>query len=259
MSIDISNRSRPQGRKVILPSNKKKTGGISFMMLVIIAAAAFGIRCFGQTFSNVTNIWIYELVNFIGQIAVPIACFLAAELFNNAKSIKHVFIMGIALLAVSHIAFVYFNHGEFTLLHGTSFMLPVFLGCAAIFVKDTATLDDNMKSVMIFLLCLLAWFGSGGSVCAVWIFIFGCGMEKSMQTKIFLISWALMFVIGSVYSVIQGAWYMEIYRFGALLALPLIMRYKNDGRTYSNARYACAALYPVILGAAAVISLIRNA
>ena len=257
MSIDISNRSRPQGRKVILPSNKKKTGGISFMMLVIIAAAAFGIRCFGQTFSNVTNIWIYELVNFIGQIAVPIACFLAAKLYNSAKQIKPLFIMGIALIVVSHVAFVFFYHGKFTLLQGTSFALPVFLGCAAVFVRYLTSLDETIKTVMIFLLCLLAWFGSGGSVCAVWVFIFGCGIDKRMQMKFFLISWAVMFVIGIIYGIIEGAWYSELYRIGALLAVPLIMRFKEDKNNYPTARYAWAWLYPVIMGAAAVVQIIK--
>ena len=256
MQIDIS-KKRPVGRRVTIPGNRKKQTGISFTALVIIAAAAFFIDCFGQAVLGIGNIWVYQLLRFIGQIAAPIACFLAAKLFCGTRNIKNLFILGVILLAVSHVAFVYFNHEEFTLLRGTSFMLPVFLGCAALFVKDMTTIDSNMRTVMIFLLCLLAWFGSGGSVCAVWVFLLGSDLERSLKTKIFLFSWVLIFVIGLIYSVIEGRWYMELYRLGNLAALPLIMRYKED-REYPAWRYGCTLIYPVIMGAAAGAERIIN-
>ncbi len=258
MNIDISERDRkPTGRRVTLPSNKKKQDGITFTVLAVIAAIAFAASCFGHIFINITDIWKYELISGLGQIAVPIACFLTAKIYNNAKQIKPLFIMGIAFIVVSHLAFVYFYHGRFTILNGTSFALPAFLGCAAVFVRYLTSLDDTMKTVMIFLLCLLAWFGDGGSVCAVWVFIFGCGIDKQMQMKFFLVSWAIMFILGMIYAVISGVWYAELYRVGALLALPLIMRFKEDKNNYPTARYAWAWLYPVIMGAAAVIQIIK--
>lgn len=258
------------GRKVKLPSSKKKQGGIPFTALAVIAAVLFAASCFLRIFLGTDyylKTWIYELVNGIGQIAVPIACFLAAKLYNSAKKIKPLFIMGIVLLVVSHIAFMYFNYGKFTFLQGTSFALPVFLGCAAIFVRYLTSLEDNMKTVVIFLLCMLAWFGDGGSVCAVWVFIFGCGIDKRMQVKFFLISWAIVFVIsiisltffaGFVNGAADSVWYSELYRVGALLALPLIMRFKEDKTEYPTARYAWAWAYPLILGVAAIVSMIRS-
>jgi hypothetical protein len=258
MNIDISKRdNKPMGRKVTLPSKKSKQIGISFTVLAAVAVIAFAVSCFGQIFIKVTDIWLYELVNGIGQISVPIACFLAAKLYNSAKQIKPLFIMGIALIVVSHFAFVYFYHGRFTILNGTSFALPVFLGCAAIFVRYLTSLEDSMKSIVIFLLCLLAWFGSGGSVCAVWVFIFGCGIDKQMQVKFFLLSWAVMFILGMIYAITQGYWYIELYRIGALLAVPLIMRFKEDKNNYPTARYAWAWAYPAIIGIAAIVSMIH--
>ena len=260
MNIDISRRdNKPMGRKVTLPSNKKKKGGITFTVLAVIAAIVFAASCFGQVYIKTGNIWIYELLGGIGQIAVPIACFLAAKLYGSAKNITSLFIMGLVLLAVSHISYVYFNHGEFTILQGTSFALPVFLGCAAIFVRYLASLDENMKTIVIFLLCLLAWFGSGGSVCAVWVFIFGCGIDKQMQVKFFLLSWTVMFILGIItHAIMNGMWYSELYRIGSLAAVPFIMRFKEDKTEYPAVRYAWAWAYPVILGVAAIVSMIRS-
>ena len=258
MEINVSDRRNRQGTRTAYNSNDiNKT--FTLKTLVIIAASMFIAKVLSVCFSDSLSSGGIVFIDFVCYAAAPVACFIAARVFEQIKMKQQLIAMSALMVIVAHIPYAYYLHNEFKLLSMTSFMLPLFTGLAALYVKDMPNIDFNTGRIVIFLLCLLGMLGSGGSVCSVWIFIFGCGAEKAVQKRFFMAAGFAMLFLSFIFGMINGHWYDEIYRAGFLLAIPILNRFNEQKqRRLADPGIHYVFLYPALTAVAALLRAISG-
>ncbi len=254
MAIDISHRQQNPGRRVVtLQKSQKNKNGLPFSMLSVAALAFAAVGLVGTAFSFSTVL--YLLLSFIGQAAVPLSAFLAAQVYNHARNPrKTVLALGIFAL-ISHIPYILINTGRFELLSRTSLIFPLFMGCIALMLSDMPNVDRNVKSVLILLICFIASVGDGGSAAAVWLIIFGSHYDRQTQTKLFYAVGFVITAINLIYGIIGGQWYSFIPTLGFLIAVPFINNF-NPFRTEVSKGLIYVIFYPALI---IVITLLKIA
>ncbi|MGN0614268.1 MAG: hypothetical protein ACI4JB_10280 [Porcipelethomonas sp.] len=250
MAIDISNRSGNHVRKAVIP--QKHQGGISYERLAVAALAFAAVGFAGITFSESLNSVLSVLIKIVSQAAVPLACFLAARRYYTTKNVKRTAaILGI-LAVLSHIPYVWLVTGKFGFFSGTGLMFPLFMGFAALIVRDIPGIDINVKNIVVILACVAAVIGEGGCAAAVWMLIFGGNYDKRIQIRYFSITAIAVLVVHIIVGAVNGCWYEGLYHIGYFIAVPFISRYNpRAGRSSGNGLYG--VLYIVWLLAFAII------
>lgn len=243
MAIDISNRPDKNIRKVTIP--KKNQKGISLTMLIIVALGLILVDCSAYV-NNITNI-LFVLLKFIGQAAIPIMCFITAQIYMHTNNVRNFAIILGILTVVSHIPYIILNTGEFGILSKTSLMFPMFLGYSALMIRDMPGVDRNVKSAVILLACLISMAGQGGGIAVVWIYIFGSNYSKDKQMKYFAIAGIVMIILNLILNLSSVFWWIMIYQLGFFLAVPFIMKYNSAKSKTDDKDFYIIAFYPVII------------
>lgn len=255
MAIDISNRPNKNIRKVTIPAKRKNM--LSFIAIITVAFISIFFDCLADLLLsvNVSKV-LYVLLKLIGQVSIPLICFITSECYMRTKKVKNLAItLGIAAI-ISHIPYVIFSTGKFDLLSRTSLMFPVLLGYSALLIRDMPAVDRNVKSAIILLSCLIAMAGEGGSIVVVWIYIFGSGFSMNKKIKYFSIAGIVMVILNLIVSISSEAWYIFIYQLGIFLALPFIVN-TNPAKSKSIENdFYTICFYPVIIIIFAVIKCI---
>ncbi len=251
MAIDISNRSGRPVRKFSVASKRK--GGITSDLLKLIAIVAMLIDHIAWAFVAFGTVG-GQAMHIIGRITAPIMCFMVAEGYCRTHDvIKYAKRLGIFAL-ISHFPYVFFECGEFRIIHETSVMFPLFLGLVALIIRDSPKYDVNVKNMITLIICLVAMLGDWGAIAVIWIQLFSAFYYKRKeQVKYFCVVGAVMIVLNIIMHATTGSWLSCLFQFGIFLAVPLLMKYngvRKGGKAYQWFFYI---FYPTHLAVLAIL------
>lgn len=251
MAIDISNRpDRPIRKYNIQP---KRKSGITADLLKLIAIIAMVIDHIAWAFVPFASI-AGQAMHVIGRLTAPIMCFMVAEGYAHTRDpIKYAKRLGLFAL-ISHFPYVYFESGEFQIIHQTSVMFPLFLGLAALIVRDSPKYEIAVKNMILLIICLVAMVGDWGATAVIWIQVFyAFRHNRSEQMKYFSIVSAVMIVLNIIVNASMGSFLGSLFQLGVFLAIPPLCKYngvKKGGKAYKWFFYI---FYPAHLAVLAVL------
>ncbi len=250
MAIDISNRPDRPVRKVIISGRRRH--GITSDLLKLIAVIAMVIDHIAWafvTFGSPAG----QAMHIIGRLTAPIMCFMVAQGYYKTRNVKkYAQRLGIFAL-ISHFPYVFFESGEFQIIHQTSVMYPLFLGVIALIIRDSPKYKTAVKNMIILLICLAAMLGDWGSLAVIWIMIFAERQSRTEQIKHFCIASIIYIILDILLSSVSGQWYHDLFQLGLFLSVPLLLKYngvRKGGKAYKWFFYV---FYPAHLLLLAVI------
>ncbi|MCL2512402.1 MAG: conjugal transfer protein TraX [Oscillospiraceae bacterium] len=199
-----------------------------------------------------------------GRIAIPVFCFFVAEGYFHTRNIKKYFRRMLIFAVISNFAFYYYEYGRFprnaidllNSISGTSVILPLMLGLAALYLYYNENLNSFLKAALIFLCAALAVLGDWFCFPVIWILGFGIfrGDFKKQAVYFALTAFPIMaFEPFFRYYKGYGDELWALNQIGVLLALPLLYFYNGKLGKYKM-KWLFYIFYPAHLFAIAVIS-----
>lgn len=251
MAIDISNRRDGSIRRVTIASKRKK--GLTSDTLKLIAVIAMVIDHIAWTFIPFGSI-AGQIMHIIGRLTAPIMCFMIAEGYYKTHNVKkYAQRLGIFAL-ISHIPYTYLHTGKLEIISSTSMIFTLFMGLLALIVRDSTKYETSIKNIIILLICLVSMIGDWGGIAVVWIVIFGSrNYSGKTQMQYFCVSTAVMIILSTIFSAVNGCWYHSLFQLGIFLTVPLLMKYNGVRKSGKSYKWFFYIFYPAHLLLFAVI------
>lgn len=176
------------------------------------------------------------MMHIIGRITCPIMCYFIAEGYHYSKNLSK-YTQRLFLFAfISHFAYLFssanfidwksflpFYYGD--ILNQTSVMWPLAWGLVMLRVANSEEIKENIKFVLILLICLITFPSDWSCIASLCIMAFGTNrgdFKKQMLWMIFyvaLYSIVYFFALDKLYGLIQMS---------VVLAVPILMMYNGQ-------------------------------
>ena len=175
------------------------------------------------------------MMHIIGRITCPIMCYFIAEGYHYSKNLSK-YTQRLFLFAfISHFAYLFssanfidwksflpFYYGD--ILNQTSVMWPLAWGLVMLRVANSEKMKENIKFVLILLICLITFPSDWSCIASLCILAIGINrgnLKKQMLWMGFFVSLysvVYFFALDKLYGIIQMA---------VILAIPVIMMYNG--------------------------------
>ena len=209
------------------------------------------------------------VMHIIGRITCPIMCYFIAEGYHYSKNIgkytQRLFIFAI----LSHFAYVFsstgfvdwksfipFYYGD--ILNQTSVMWPLAWGLVMLRVAYSEKIKENVKPVLVILICLITFPSDWSCIASLCILAFGTNRGNFKKQMLWMVFYVAMyatvyfFALDKVYGLIQMA---------VVLAIPVMMLYNgqrgSSQRINSAMKWLFYIYYPLHLFIIGWIQFIR--
>jgi hypothetical protein len=246
--------------KITLNSNRIKIIAIIAMTLDHIAWLVF---------PGYSRDIIPIVMHITGRITCPIMCYFIAEGYHHSKNITK-YTQRLFLFAfISHFAYVFssanfvdwksfipFYYGD--ILNQTSVMWSLAWGLVMLRVAYSEKIKENIKPVLVILICLITFPSDWSCIASLCILAFGTNrgnFKSQMLWMIFYVaiySIVYFFALDKIYGLIQMA---------VVLAIPIIMMYNGQRgpskRINKTMKWLFYIYYPLHLFIIGWIQLIR--
>ena len=176
------------------------------------------------------------MLHIIGRLTCPIMCYFIAEGYHYTKDIDKYTNRLFAFAFISHFAYVFmysgladwrafipFYYGDF--LNQTSVMWSLAWGLVMLRVAYSEKIKENIKPVLIVIICLISFPSDWSCIASLCILAFGTNrgdFKKQMLWMVFYVaiySVVYFFALDKLYGVIQMA---------VVLSIPILMMYNGQ-------------------------------
>ena len=176
------------------------------------------------------------ILHIVGRLTCPIMCYFIAEGYHYTKDVdkytKRLFIFAI----ISHFAYVFMYEGfddwrafipfyYGNVLNQTSVMWSLAWGLVMLRVAYSEKLKENIKPVLIILICLISFPSDWSCIASLCILAFGTNrgdFKRQMMWMIFYVSLysvVYFFALDKLYGIMQMA---------VVLSIPILMMYNGQ-------------------------------
>ncbi|WP_143315143.1 TraX family protein [Clostridium sp. HBUAS56017] len=236
----------------------KSYKGLTNNELKILAIIAMTMDHIAYGFITPSTIT-YEVFRAIGKLTIVIMCYMVVEGYKHTHNIKKYLLRMFIFALISHIPYVFLFTGKVSLLFGernfhTSVIWSLLLGLILICVWNDDRFKKIYKIILLIIICCLSTLGDWGIFAVILIFGFNIYYGNRKKQMIFLGICAMFIDILTIYQLSlrgAGAWYSEIYLFGLLLGIPVLLKYNGTLGKSKNLKWLFYIYYPlhqVILG-----------
>ena len=199
------------------------------------------------------------IMHIIGRITCPIMCYFIAEGYHYSKDItkytKRLFLFAF----ISHFAYVFssasfvdwksfipFYYGE--ILDQTSVMWSLAWGLVMLRVAFSEKIKENIKPILIILICLITFPSDWSCIASLCILAFGTNRGE-FKTQML---WMIFYV--TIYSIVYFFALDRVYglmQMAVVLAIPIIMMYNgqrgNNKKINNTMKWLFYIYYPLHL------------
>lgn len=227
--------------------------------LKIIAVIAMLIDHIAVVFIPTESI-LGQVMHTIGRITMPIMCYFIAEGYYKTRNIKKYAFRLLLFSVISYYPFYLFAKGVPPISFGKNILISpyiiintifvLFLGLIALIVWNNRNSKIYIKIPLILLICILSTFADWGYIGVLWILLFGAnhGKFKNQIIGFLLVSMILVLKpILMMLNIIDGIWWEQIYQFGLLLSIPLLLQYSGKLGKYKAVKWIFYIFYPLHL------------
>ena len=176
------------------------------------------------------------MLHILGRLTCPIMCYFIAEGYHYTKDVDKYTNRLFAFAFISHFAYVFmysgltdwkafipFYYGD--ILNQTSVMWSLAWGLVMLRVAYSEKLKENIKPVLIILICLISFPSDWSCIASLCILAFGTNrgdFKRQMMWMIFYVSLysvVYFFALDKLYGIMQMA---------VVLAIPILMMYNGQ-------------------------------
>ena len=209
------------------------------------------------------------VMHIIGRITCPIMCYFIAEGYHYSKNIDKYTQRLFIFAFLSHFAYVFsstgfvdwksfipFYYGD--ILNQTSVMWPLAWGLVMLRVAYSEKIKENIKPVLVILICLITFPSDWSCIASLCILAFGTNRGNFKKQMLWMVFYVAMyatvyfFALDKVYGLIQMA---------VVLAIPVMMPYNgqrgSSQRINSAMKWLFYIYYPLHLFIIGWIQFIR--
>ncbi|MBY6810864.1 MULTISPECIES: TraX family protein [Clostridium] len=195
----------------------------------------------------------------VRRLTIAIMCYMVVKGYNQTENIKKYLARMFIFALISYVPYVFFHTGKISLFFGenqiqTSAMWPLFLGLVAVCILDSHKIKKPLKIILLIFTCLLSMPGDWSIFAVIWINGFQV-FYGNRKKQLILYGVLAMFIVLSTYiiCVINGTsyWNKEIYQFGLLIAVPILLKYNGELGKYKYMKwifYMYYHLHMIVLG-----------
>ena len=195
----------------------------------------------------------YQFFRIIGRLTIAIMCYMVAEGYNHTHDIKKYLTRMFIFALISHVPYVFFHTGKISLFFGgnqiqTSVMWSLFLGLLALYILGNNKIKKPLKIILLICTLLLSMPGDWSIFAVLWIIGFGVFYKNRKKQMIFYGVIAMFIALSTaiIWSTnMTSNWYKEIYQFGLLLAIPILLKYNGEPLKYKNMKWIFYVYYPL--------------
>ena len=171
-----------------------------------------------------------------GRITCPIMCYFVAEGYHHSKNIAKYTQRLFLFAVISHFAYIFssesfvdwksfipFYYGE--ILNQTSVMWPLAWGLVMLRVAFSEKIRENIKPVLIILICLITFPSDWSCIASLCILAFGTNRGKFKTQMLWMVFYVALYAVvyflalDNVYGLIQIA---------VVLAIPILAMYNGQ-------------------------------
>lgn len=189
----------------------------------------------------------------VGRITAPIMCFFVAEGYFRTRDVRRYALRLAVFALISHVPYnLHKSAGLEAWGTGTSVLYTLLLGLLALWAWDRLR-EPMLKFAAVAVACTLALPGDWSFVVVLWVVGFGAFRGDFRRQALAFLAVAALLWLPVVVAAMLGH-YRGLYKFGVLLALPLLALY--DGRRGSGGRFSKWVFYwfyPLHLAALAAL------
>lgn len=175
-------------------------------------------------------------MHIVGRITCPIMCYFVAEGYHHSKNIAKYTQRLFLFAVISHFAYIFssesfvdwrsfipFYYGE--ILNQTSVMWPLAWGLVMLRVAFSEKIRENIKPVLIILICLITFPSDWSCIASLCILAFGTNRGKFKTQMLWMVFYVALYAVAyflaldNVYGLIQMA---------VVLAIPILAMYNGQ-------------------------------
>ena len=175
-------------------------------------------------------------MHIVGRITCPIMCYFIAEGYHYTKDIAKYTRRLFVFAVISHFAYVFFSadfvdwksfipfyYGK--ILNQTSVMWSLAWGLVMLRVANSETIKEQIKPLLVVLICLVAFPADWSCIASLCILAFGANRGQLGKQMIWMVFYVAMyaavyfFALDKLYGLIQLA---------VVLAIPVLMLYNGQ-------------------------------
>ena len=175
-------------------------------------------------------------MHIVGRITCPIMCYFVAEGYHHSKDIAKYTQRLFLFAVISHFAYIFssesfvdwksfipFYYGE--ILNQTSVMWPLAWGLVMLRVAFSEKIRENIKPVLIILICLITFPSDWSCIASLCILAFGTNRGKFKTQMLWMVFYVALYAVvyflalDNVYGLIQIA---------VVLAIPILAMYNGQ-------------------------------
>ena len=175
-------------------------------------------------------------MHIVGRITCPIMCYFVAEGYHHSKNIAKYTQRLFLFAVISHFAYIFssesfvdwrsfipFYYGE--ILNQTSVMWPLAWGLVMLRVAFSEKIRENIKPVLIILICLITFPSDWSCIASLCILAFGTNRGKFKTQMLWMVFYVALYAVvyflalDNVYGLIQMA---------VVLAIPILAMYNGQ-------------------------------
>jgi hypothetical protein len=175
-------------------------------------------------------------MHIVGRVTCPIMCYFVAEGYHHSKNIAKYTQRLFLFAVISHFAYIFssesfvdwrsfipFYYGE--ILNQTSVMWPLAWGLVMLRVAFSEKIRENIKPVLIILICLITFPSDWSCIASLCILAFGTNRGKFKTQMLWMVFYVALYAVvyflalDNVYGLIQMA---------VVLAIPILAMYNGQ-------------------------------
>ena len=175
-------------------------------------------------------------MHIVGRITCPIMCYFVAEGYHHSKNITKYTQRLFLFAVISHFAYIFssesfadwrsfipFYYGE--ILNQTSVMWPLAWGLVMLRVAFSEKIRENIKPVLIILICLITFPSDWSCIASLCILAFGTNRGKFKTQMLWMVFYVAMYAVvyflalDNVYGLVQML---------VVLAIPILAMYNGQ-------------------------------
>lgn len=190
-------------------------------------------------------------MHIIGRITCPIMCYFIAEGYHHTKNISRYTRRLFVFAFVSHFAYVFFS-ADFTgwksfvpfcdgrLLDQTSVMWSLAWGLVMLRVANSEKIRENMKPLLVILICLITFASDWSCIASLCILAFGTNRGNFRKQMCWMVFYVAMYAavyflsLDRIYGLLQMA---------VVLAIPVLRLYNGQRGENSKINHAMKWLF----------------
>ena len=207
---------------------EKKLTGTQLKLIAIVSMTTDHLV--SVIYPNYPTAWYLVFLHILGRLAAPIFWYMTAEGYHHTKNVKK-YLFRLALFSLlGHFAYNFafgipFIPFKTSVFNQTSVILPLFLGVLGLCVLDSQKIKQWQKTLLIFLLSLLAFPADWSSPAFLAVIYIGRNRGNFKKQMICMLLWILLYA--TIYAIFINPLYGAI-QMGVLLVIPLLKAYNGE-------------------------------